>query len=119
MISISSHPQELDKLPRVFCLYHNRRPLYSQLVSLVHPIVPILNGLLGLLIHLDALQLHQGNSKLCASSNNLATSPQKGTLVLYQTQKLPLYGKVLYSMHEISKHEGKVCNKRPDRFSDA
>src|SRR3989441_11485085 len=29
-----------------------------QLVSPVHPIVPILNSLPGLLIHLDALQLH-------------------------------------------------------------
>src|SRR5258708_8094547 len=35
-----------------------------QFVSPVHPIVPILNSLPGLLIHLDALQLHQGNSQL-------------------------------------------------------
>ncbi len=35
-----------------------------QLVSPVYPILPILNSLLGLLIHLDALQLHQGNGKL-------------------------------------------------------
>ncbi len=26
--------------------------------SLIHPVVPILNGLLGLLIYLDAPQLH-------------------------------------------------------------
>src|SRR5712691_3629246 len=32
-----------------------------QLVTLVDPVMPILNGLLGLLIHLNALQLYQGN----------------------------------------------------------
>src|SRR6266581_4675671 len=38
--------------------------LLLQLVPLIHPIVPIFNGLLALLIYLDALQLHQGNRKL-------------------------------------------------------
>ncbi len=38
-----------------------------QFVSPVHPVVPILNSLLGLLIHLDALQLHQRNGKLTPS----------------------------------------------------
>src|SRR6266571_1442497 len=38
--------------------------LLLQLVPLIHPVVPIFNGLLGLLIYLDALQLHQGNRKL-------------------------------------------------------
>src|SRR6266568_2915795 len=35
-----------------------------QLVSLVDPVAPILNRLLGLLIHFNTLQLHQGNRKL-------------------------------------------------------
>src|SRR6266700_5023102 len=35
-----------------------------EFVSLVDPVVPILYSLPGLLIHLDALQLHQGNGKL-------------------------------------------------------
>src|SRR5258706_12814868 len=35
-----------------------------KLISPVHPIAPILNSLPGLLIHLNALQLHQGNGKL-------------------------------------------------------
>jgi len=39
-----------------------------QFVSPVHPIVPILNSLPGLLIHLNALQLHQGNGKLTVLS---------------------------------------------------
>src|SRR6266699_4064351 len=43
---------------------HRCNLLLLQLVPLIHPIVPILNSLLGLLIYLDALQLHQGNSKL-------------------------------------------------------
>src|SRR6266702_7738926 len=43
---------------------HRCNLLLLQLVPLIHPIVPIFNGLLGLLIYLDALQLHQGNRKL-------------------------------------------------------
>src|SRR6266700_5771677 len=35
-----------------------------EFVSPVYPIVPIFNSLLGLLIHPDTLQLHQGNGKL-------------------------------------------------------
>src|SRR6266699_4837411 len=43
---------------------HRCNLLLLQLVPLIHPIVPIFNGLLALLIYLDALQLHQGNRKL-------------------------------------------------------
>ncbi len=35
-----------------------------EFVTPVHPIVPILNGLLGLLIHPNTFQLHQRNGKL-------------------------------------------------------
>jgi hypothetical protein len=35
----------------------------SQLVTLSDPIMPILDHLAGLLVHRDALQLHQGNRK--------------------------------------------------------
>src|SRR5438876_4781633 len=42
----------------------HRCNLLLQIVTLLHPVVPIFNGLLGLLIYLDALQLHQGNRKL-------------------------------------------------------
>src|SRR6266568_5194095 len=54
--------QLIDKIVRKISHVCNR--LLLQLVSPVHPIVPILNGLLALLIYLDALQLHQGNRKL-------------------------------------------------------
>src|SRR5438094_5980608 len=43
---------------------HRCNLLLLQLVTLLHPVVPIFNGLLGLLIYLDTLQLHQGNRKL-------------------------------------------------------
>ena len=48
---------------RPFLVSVNNQP-DLQLVSSVHPIVPILNGLLGLLVHLNTLQLHQGYGKL-------------------------------------------------------
>ena len=35
-----------------------------EFVSPIHPVVPILNSLLGLLIHPNTLQLHQGNGEL-------------------------------------------------------
>ena len=53
---------------RPFLVSVNNQP-DLQLVSSVHPIVPILNGLLGLLVHLNTLQLHQGYGKLLSLDN--------------------------------------------------
>src|SRR6266516_971648 len=51
--------QLIDNLIRG--MSHRCNRLLLEFISPVHPIVPILNSLPGLLIHLNTLQLHQGN----------------------------------------------------------
>jgi hypothetical protein len=54
----------------LLAMQHYRRAFQNtvlELIALFDPIAPILNSLLGFLIHVNAFHLHQGNGELVGS----------------------------------------------------